>query len=233
MEFRTFDAPAGERLDVAIALALELSRTYAKELVNEGYVTVDGRPVGKPSTKLAGSEVVSVVLPPPRPMHVEPEDLELDVIYQDDDLAEEVDYLTRAFHYNVPDALRPQVAAGQLVWVPFGRRYLQGIIVRLDDCSPVEETRDLDAIVDPQPVLSPLQIELAHWISASYLAPIHQVILSMLPPGVTQKVELVLRPVEESPKRAVAGAVHLIEEIHHPAPVRKTVENELAPLARP
>ena len=64
---------------------------------------------------------------------------------QDDDLAEEVDYLTRAFHYNVPDALRPQVAAGQLVWVPFGRRYLQGIIVRLDDCSPVRKPRP-DAI---------------------------------------------------------------------------------------
>jgi len=117
----------------------------------------------------------------------------------EDDLAEEVDYLTRAFHYNVPDALRPQVAVGQLVWVPFGRRYLQGIIVRLDDRSPVEETRDLDAIVDPQPVLSPLQIELAHWISEHYLAPIHQVILSMLPPGVTQKVEIVLRPVDDAP----------------------------------
>lgn len=87
MEFRTFDAPAGERLDVAIALALELSRTYAKELVTEGYVTLDGRPVGKAATKLSGNEVVSVILPPPRPMHVEPEDLELDIIYQDQDLA--------------------------------------------------------------------------------------------------------------------------------------------------
>ncbi len=87
MEFRTFDAPAGERLDVAIAMALELSRTYAKDLVTEGYVTVDGRPVGKASTKLTGTEVVSVVLPPPRPMHVEAEDLELDIIYQDGDLA--------------------------------------------------------------------------------------------------------------------------------------------------
>jgi 23S rRNA pseudouridine1911/1915/1917 synthase len=87
VEFRTFDAPAGERLDVAIALALELSRTYAKELVTEGYVTLDGRPVGKAATKLAGTEVVSVILPPPRPMHVEAEDLALDVIYQDQDLA--------------------------------------------------------------------------------------------------------------------------------------------------
>ena len=68
-------------------MALELSRTYAKELVTEGYVTVDGRPVGKPATKLVGTETVSVILPPPRPMHVEPEDLDLHIIYQDQELA--------------------------------------------------------------------------------------------------------------------------------------------------
>ena len=68
-------------------MALALSRTYAKELVSEGYVTVDGRPVGKAATKLTGTETVSVVLPPPRPMHVEAEDLDLDVIYQDQELA--------------------------------------------------------------------------------------------------------------------------------------------------
>jgi 23S rRNA pseudouridine1911/1915/1917 synthase len=87
VDVRTFEAPAGERLDVAIAQELALSRTYAKDLIDEGYVTIDGRPVGKPATKLGGSELVSVLLPPPRPHHVEPEDLELHVIYQDDDLA--------------------------------------------------------------------------------------------------------------------------------------------------
>lgn len=87
MEFRSFDAPAGERLDVAIALALELSRTYAKELVSEGYVQLDGRPVGKPALKLSGTEVVTVLLPPRRPDRVEPEDLPVDIIYQDDLLA--------------------------------------------------------------------------------------------------------------------------------------------------
>ncbi|HEX7004375.1 MAG TPA: RluA family pseudouridine synthase [Trueperaceae bacterium] len=87
MEYRTFEAPAGERLDVAIALALELSRTYAKELVNEGYVQIDGRPVGKAALKLTGDEIVSVTLPPPRPIMVEPEDIPIDIIYQDQDLA--------------------------------------------------------------------------------------------------------------------------------------------------
>lgn len=87
MDVRSFEAPGGERLDVAISMALELSRTYAKELVSEGYVTIDGRPVGKPAHKLGGHEIVSVLLPPPRPLLVEPEDIDLDIIYEDDDLA--------------------------------------------------------------------------------------------------------------------------------------------------
>ncbi len=87
MDIRVFEAPAGERLDVAIAAALTLSRTYAKELVNSGFVQLDGRPVAKASAKLSGSELVSVLLPPPKPMRVEAEDLALEVIYEDDDLA--------------------------------------------------------------------------------------------------------------------------------------------------
>ena len=87
LDFRTFDAPAGERLDVAIAQALALSRTYAKSLVDDGYVMLDGRPVGKPATKLSGAEVVTVMLPPPRPLDVEPEDVPVGIIYEDLDMA--------------------------------------------------------------------------------------------------------------------------------------------------
>lgn len=87
MDVRSFEAPAGERLDVAIAQALALSRTAAKDLVDEGMVTLDGRPVGKPATKLRGGEIVSLVIPPARPSLVEAEDLGVTVIYEDDDLA--------------------------------------------------------------------------------------------------------------------------------------------------
>ena len=87
MDVRSFEAPADERLDVAIAQALSLSRTFAKELVDEGMVTLDGLPVGKPATKLRGGEIVSLVLPPPKPMLVEPEDIDVHVIYEDEDLA--------------------------------------------------------------------------------------------------------------------------------------------------
>lgn len=87
MDVRTFEAPAGERLDVAIAQALSLSRTLAKDLVDDGFVTLDGRPVGKPSIKLRGGEIVSLIVPPQRPVMVEAEDLDVPVIYQDEDLA--------------------------------------------------------------------------------------------------------------------------------------------------
>ena len=87
MDVKVFEAPAGERLDVAIAAALAMSRTYAKELVSGGYVQLDGRPVAKAALKLSGAELVSVLLPPPKPMRVEAEDLELTVIYEDEELA--------------------------------------------------------------------------------------------------------------------------------------------------
>jgi 23S rRNA pseudouridine1911/1915/1917 synthase len=87
VEVRVFEAPAEERLDVAIAIALELSRTRAKELITEGYVQLDGRPVGKPSHKLSGHELVSVLLPPHKPLRITPEDLPLDIVYEDEDLA--------------------------------------------------------------------------------------------------------------------------------------------------
>lgn len=86
VEVRTFQAPAGERLDIAIALALELSRTYAKNLVNDGFVVLDGRPVGKPATRLSGAELVSVTLPPLRPIPVVPESIPIEILYQDSDL---------------------------------------------------------------------------------------------------------------------------------------------------
>ena len=106
---------------------------------------------------------------------------------------------TRAFHYDIPETLRASVRLGQLVWVPFGKRYLQGIVVGFDHHSPVEQTRPLGQIVDLDPVLSPVHIDLARWISEYYLTPIHQVVLAMLPPGVTQQVDVV---VEEAPHAA-------------------------------
>ena len=120
--------------------------------------------------------------------------------------AEEEDHLTRAFHYLVPEAMRAEIRIGQLVWVPFGSRYLQGVVAGFDERSPVEETREIDKIADPEPILSPIHLQLARWISEHYLAPLHLVILSMLPPGITQSVDIIVSAVPEVEPATVTKA---------------------------
>jgi len=88
------------------------------------------------------------------------------------------------FTYHAPDDLRGRLSPGSLVVVPFGPRRLYGIVVATSDTSPVPETRPVESLVDPEPVLLPTQIALARWISREYLAPLHECLELMLPPGV-------------------------------------------------
>jgi 23S rRNA pseudouridine1911/1915/1917 synthase len=83
----TFTADAaGSRLDRFVAGSLpDLSRTRARELIDAGLVTVNGRP-GKPSLKLETGDVVAVTVPPERPLALAPEDIPLAILYEDDDL---------------------------------------------------------------------------------------------------------------------------------------------------
>ncbi len=93
--------------------------------------------------------------------------------------------LQQTFHYSIPSHLQDGVVLGQLVWVPFARRELPGIILAFSESSPVAQTRDILSIIDPRPVLTPYQIELMRWISQYYQAPLHLVAWSMFPSGIS------------------------------------------------
>jgi primosomal protein N' (replication factor Y) len=75
------------------------------------------------------------------------------------------------------------ISAGQAVWVPFGSRVMQGIVLRLSKEPSVEETKEITGIVADFPLLSPIQIELAQWISEHYFSSIFDALSLMLPPG--------------------------------------------------
>lgn len=92
----------------------------------------------------------------------------------------------RTFSYSVPAHLSVQV--GQAVWVPFGQKYLQGIVTELTDRPAVEKTRDIADIIDPQPLLYPQQIALARWIADYYLSSLFSALALMLPPGFERRV---------------------------------------------
>jgi primosomal protein N' (replication factor Y) len=91
----------------------------------------------------------------------------------------------RAFSYSVPEGMRLEV--GQAVYVPFGRRTLQGIVLELPEVPSYAETRDVLAPLTEGPILSPAQVALGRWISDEYLAPLFLSLALMLPPGFEQK----------------------------------------------
>ena len=77
---------AGERADQLIArLAPGLTRSAAQRLLEEGAVTRNGQPVKK-NYKAAEGDVLAVALPDPEPAEAVPQDIPLDVVYEDDDV---------------------------------------------------------------------------------------------------------------------------------------------------
>jgi len=77
---------AGHRLDTIVSTRLPvLSRSRAGRLIREGRVTVNGS-AKKAGYVVKGGDVVHVEIPPSRPVSLEPEPLELSILFEDRDL---------------------------------------------------------------------------------------------------------------------------------------------------
>lgn len=108
-------------------------------------------------------------------------------------------WVERSFTYGVPDELQGEIRIGQLVWVPFGARRLQGIVIALSEQSEIASTRPIQEIVATQPFVTPAQIELARWIARTYLAPLSDCVWLLMPPGVESKSETILERENSTP----------------------------------
>ena len=62
-----------------------MSRTTIQRLIRQGSVTVNSESC-KPSYEMAGGDVIELTIPPPRPREIIPENIPVDVIYEDDHL---------------------------------------------------------------------------------------------------------------------------------------------------
>ena len=93
--------------------------------------------------------------------------------------------LDRAFTYKLKSgedglpALDPPI--GGRVVVPFRKEKLIGVVTRLHDEAPPVEARLIEAVLDQEPILNAELMELAAWIAQYYLAPLGEVLRSMLP----------------------------------------------------
>jgi len=86
IRLRASEESKNQRLDAFLASSLDgLTRSQATRLIESGEVAVNGRAVGK-SYKLAGGEDIAVTLPEPEPVEAVPQDIPLDVVYEDADV---------------------------------------------------------------------------------------------------------------------------------------------------
>lgn len=77
---------AGLRLDVCLAARFpDLTRSRLKNLIDDGLVTVNGRPA-KAGQKLEPGDAVECTVPEAAPIAAKPEDIPLDIVYEDGDL---------------------------------------------------------------------------------------------------------------------------------------------------
>ena len=78
----------GSRLDAFIGWNTEgLSRSYAVKLIEKGLVSVNGHPVASKKHALRAGDTVAIDVPEPEILEVRAQDIPLDIVYEDDDVA--------------------------------------------------------------------------------------------------------------------------------------------------
>ncbi len=87
MEMLTFRAETGgERIDRYLSTQLEsLSRSYIQKLLKDGNIRVDGKAV-KANYRTAGGEEIQISIPEPECPDIRPENIPLDILYEDEDI---------------------------------------------------------------------------------------------------------------------------------------------------
>jgi primosomal protein N' (replication factor Y) len=104
-------------------------------------------------------------------------------------IAVNVPGVSGVFDYHLTPELVGQVQPGCLVVVPFGRQMVQGMVVRMVAEAQVQQTKAVEALLDPQPVLTPAQLNLAETLVGQTLAPLAACMEVMLPPGLAQQAD--------------------------------------------
>ena len=97
--------------------------------------------------------------------------------------------LSQTFHYHIPDHLVGQLVVGHMVEVSFGTALMTGVVVGFSKNSPIPKTKPVRRRLDPEPVLTSIQLEIAWWMAETSLTPIGICIWLMLPPGIVGGIQ--------------------------------------------
>ncbi len=98
--------------------------------------------------------------------------------------------LEKPYTYSIPDEFRELLKAGMRVKAPLGRgnRRVIGYCVNIRQAeSAVRRLKPIEEILDTEPLLDDLMLQLTHWIAERYLCGWGQVLESVIPAGVRRK----------------------------------------------
>ncbi|MFN3947187.1 MAG: RluA family pseudouridine synthase [Aquificaceae bacterium] len=85
LSFEVQEEDENLRLDQFLAKVYpDFSRSFHQRLIEEGYVYVEQKPVKKASKRLKKGQKVELLIPEPEPLEVLPEDIPLNIIYEDE-----------------------------------------------------------------------------------------------------------------------------------------------------
>ena len=79
------DEDIGKRADVFVSRAAGVTRSAAANLIEKGAVLINGKKIAK-SVKVQKDDVLEVEMPEPEMCEVAPENIPLDIVYEDDDI---------------------------------------------------------------------------------------------------------------------------------------------------
>src|SRR5271155_5269075 len=133
--------------------------------------------------------------------------------------------LDMVFTYSIPPGMEPVV--GGRVLVPFRQQRLSGIVVELHDLPPQGnasqiKTKKVIEALDLSPVLDEHLLKLGKWIADYYLAPLGEVLRTMLPLSAEFKRSVTYRITDEG-----RMALHLAGMSGSPARSKRTPEQQL------
>lgn len=88
MQNKTFQITnnTNQRVDVFLSSVLDFTRSHIKKLCDDGFVIVN-QAVSKANKIIKNGDVVSVLLPEAKSLDVEPQNIPIDIVYEDDDIA--------------------------------------------------------------------------------------------------------------------------------------------------
>ena len=131
----------------------------------------------------------------------------------------------RTLSYSIPDRLK--LEPGQMAWAPLGHRPVQGIVFQLADQPQVAVTKDIIAPISPSPLITPLGLVLARWISQYYMSSLFDSVTLMLPPGFENRVRSYIYPALQEPEVPAKLSAKGKEALEHLTTQREIDENEM------